>query len=167
MRISTIVAYDKNRAIGHSGNLPWEIKDDFENYKKITEGHCLIMGRKTYESNTQPIAGRTNIVITSNREYEVPKGTYVRHSVEDGIKLALELGDDECFINGGGEIYKAGMSHVTKAYITQVHCEINGADSFFPDVDFSTWENEDGFVHEKDERNQYKWEFKVYTRLLS
>ena len=124
------------------------------------------MGRKTFESSAQPIAGRTNIVITRNEDYQAPKGIHIRHSVEDGIKLALELGDDECFINGGGKVYEAGMPFVTCAYITRVHCQINDPDTYFPDVDFSSWDKEDSFSHKKDERNEYSWDFSVYKRAL-
>lgn len=166
MIVSTISAIDKNRAIGRANELPWSIKDDFENYKKITSGHCLIMGRKTFESNTQPIPGRTNIVITRNKDYQAPKGIFIRHSVEDGIKLALELGDEECFINGGAEIYKQAMPFVTCAYITTVNCQINDADSFFPSEDFSSWDRVDGFHHPKDEKNEYSWDFNIYKRAL-
>jgi dihydrofolate reductase len=165
MIVSVISAFDKNRAIGKGGNLPWSIKDDFENYKKITHGHCLIIGRKTFESDTQPIPGRTNIVITTNRDYKTSDGSHIRHSVEDGLKLALELGHSECFINGGAQIYEMGMPYVSKAYITTVNCQINDADSFFPKTDFESWERVDGFHFSQDDRNQYAWDFKVYTRV--
>lgn len=165
MIISTIAAFDKNRAIGVNGELPFSIKSDFENYKSITSGHALVMGRKTFESNSQPIPGRTNIIISSNRDYKVPNGSYLRHSVEDGIKLALELNHTECFINGGGQIYELGLPYVTRAYITTVNCTVSGADSFFPSVDFSTWENEKNFTHPKDDQNEYSWDFNIYTRV--
>ncbi len=166
MIVSVITAFDKNGAIGSKGNLPWSVKDDFENYKKITSGHCLIMGRKTFESDTQPLPGRTNIVITTNRQYKVEdQRTHIRHSVEDGLKLALELGFEQCFINGGGQIYELGMPYVSKVYISTINCQISDADSYFPKTDFGSWEKVESAHYPKNERNDYAWDFNVYTRI--
>jgi dihydrofolate reductase len=166
MIVSVITAFDKNGAIGVNGNLPWSVKDDFDNYKKITKGHCLIMGRKTYESDSQPIPGRTNIILTTNKDYKAEDdGSYIRYSIEAALKLAFELGHKECFINGGAQIYKLGMPYVSKAYITEVNCQINDADSFFPNTCFDSWERVDGFHFSKDDRNEYSWDFNVYTRV--
>jgi dihydrofolate reductase len=164
MIISVIVAYSKNFAIGLDNKMLWRLSDDFKNYKKITTGHCLIMGRKTFESIGNPLPNRTSIILTRDKNYKVPTGHYVVHSLEDGIAKAKELGESECFINGGAQIYKEAMNKVNRAYITTVDCRIESADAFFPEVDFTTWNEIEGFTHSKDEKNEYSWEFKKYER---
>ena len=100
MIVSVIVAYSKNLAIGLDNKMLWRLSDDFKNYKKITTGHCLVMGRKTFESIGKPLPNRTSIIITRNTDYQAPEGCYIVHSLEEGIAKAKELGETECFING-------------------------------------------------------------------
>ena len=164
MIISVIVAYSKNYAIGLENKMLWRLSDDFKNYKKITTGHCLIMGRKTFESIGKPLPNRTSIILTRNKNYQIPEGHFVVHSLEDGLKKAKELGDTECFINGGAQVYEEAINIVNRAYITTVDCNIEKADAFFPKIDFSTWKEVEGFTHSKDEKNEYSWEFKKYER---
>ena len=164
MIISVIVAYSKNLAIGLDNKMLWRLSDDFKNYKKITTGHCLIMGRKTFESIGKPLPNRTSIIMTRDKGYQVPSGHYIVHSLEDGIKKAKELGETECFINGGAQIYKEAMSKINRAYITTVDCTIDKADAFFPNIDFSTWTEIETFSHLKDKKNEYSWKFNKYER---
>ncbi len=164
MKVSLIVAYSKNKAIGLNNRMLWRLKDDFKNYKKITMGHSLIMGRKTFESIGSPLPGRTSIVISRNKDYEVPDGVYLTDSVEGALEIAKSLGDDECFINGGGEIYTQAMPFVTTAYITKVDVIIDKADAFFPDIDFSSWNEVESFTHQKDKSNDHNWSFSKYEK---
>lgn len=164
MIISTIVAYAKNHAIGLDNKMLWHLSDDFKNYKKITTGHCLLMGRKTFESIGKPLPNRTSIIITRNQDYKAPTGCYIVHSLEEGFELAKSLGESECFINGGAEIYKQAMPKVTRAYITVVDCKIQKADAFFPAVDFSNWTLKESFTHPKDERNEFSFDFFLYEK---
>ena len=164
MKISLIVAYSQNKAIGLNNRMLWRLRDDFKNYKKITMGHCLIMGRKTFESIGSPLPGRTSIVISRNKDYEVPEGVILTDSLEGALEVARLTGDDECFINGGGEIYSLALPHVTTAYITEVDTEIEKADAFFPKVDFSSWKEVDSFTHQKDKSNDHNWTFFKYEK---
>jgi len=164
MIISVIVAYSKNQAIGLDNKMLWRLSDDFKNYKKITTGHCLIMGRKTFESIGKPLPNRTSIIVTRNKEYQAPENCYIVHSLEEGIEKARDLGDLECFINGGAQIYTEAMPKVNRAYITTVDCSIEKADAYFPTIDFTSWNEVSGFSHPKDEKNEYSWEFKQYER---
>lgn len=164
MIISLIVAYSKNRAIGLDNKMLWHLSDDFKNYKKITTGHCLVMGRKTFESIGKPLPNRTSIIITRNTEYKAPEGCYVVYSLEEALDTAKKLGETECFINGGAQIYEQSLEYVTRAYITDVDCEIEKADTYFPNVDFTAWEKIESFEHPKDEKNEYPWTFNLYER---
>jgi dihydrofolate reductase len=165
MMVSLIVAYSKNRAIGLDNKMLWRLSDDFKNYKKITMGHCLLMGRKTFESIGKPLPGRTSIVITRNRDYIVPEGVHITHSLEQAIDLAKNLGETECFINGGGEIYRQSLPLVERVYVTDVDCVISKADAYFPDVDFSKWRKTSGFDFIKDDKNQYDWSFSIFEKV--
>ena len=164
MIISAIVAYSKNLAIGFDNKMLWRLSDDFKNYKKITTGHSLVMGRKTFESIGKPLPGRTSIVISRNRKYKVPEGVYLVHSLDEAIECAKGLGETECFINGGAEIYNASKDKISRAYITKVDCVIKQADAFFPEVDFSSWIEKETFKFEQDEKNQYDWSFHLYEK---
>lgn len=164
MIISVIVAYSKNYAIGLDNKMLWRLSDDFKNYKKITSGHCLVMGRKTFESIGKPLPNRTSIIITRNPAYSAPEGCFVVHSLEEGITKARELGETECFINGGAQIYKQSLPLINKAYITNVDCEIANADTFFPEIDFGLWKKIETFHHKRDERNDHSWTFNLYEK---
>lgn len=129
----------ENRAIGLNGRLIYYIPEDLKRFRKITSGHPIIMGRKTFESIGHPLENRTNIVITRDEDYFV-ESIIIVHSLEEALRLAspasgeasLAQGDDEVFIIGGGEIYKQAMPHADKLYLTIVEGNPD-ADTFFPD----------------------------------
>lgn len=127
MMLSIIVAMTKERVIGYQNKIPWHLSEDLKHFKKITMGHPIIMGRKTFESIGQPLPGRENIVITRNKNYNVAGITIVHDLVE-----AYKTG--ECFVIGGAEIYKAALPQAGKLYLTLIHDKIKG-DTFFPPVD--------------------------------
>ena len=130
--ISLICALGSNRAIGRNGDLIWRISDDLKRFKRITYGHPIIMGRKTYESIGRPLPGRTNIVITGNKSYSAD-GCIVTHSIEDALNVAADSkGADEIFIIGGGEIYRQTINQANRLYLTLVEDEPEDADTFFP-----------------------------------
>lgn len=151
MKISIIVAVaGKKRVIGKKGSLPWYIPEELKRFKEITMGHPIIMGRKTHESIGRVLLGRTNIVITTHPDYQVP-GCIIVHSLEEALRQAQ--GDDECFVIGGGEIYKQALILADKLYLTYIDKEIEG-DVFFPDYsDFnkvayeSAWQEHGGFKY--------------------
>lgn len=129
--VSIIVAHDDNLGIGRNNQLLWHISDDLKRFKKLTLNHPIIMGRKTYESIGRPLPGRTNIVITRNKELKI-EGCRITNSLDEAIKLAKEEDNEEIFIIGGGEIYKQALPLTDKLYITKVEGNYN-ADVFFPD----------------------------------
>jgi len=121
--------------IGKGNDLIWEIPDDHTRFKKITMGHPVIMGRKTWESipeKFRPLPGRTNFVITRASSYPAP-GATVTTSIESALASAREApGNEEIFVVGGGEIYKAALPFTDRLYITAVDKEVDG-DAFFPE----------------------------------
>lgn len=131
--ISIVVAItDRKRSIGKNGDLLVRISDDLKRFKVLTMGHPIIMGRKTYESIGRPLPGRTNIVITRNKEFK-PEGASVCSNIEEAIeKASASDGGGESFVIGGGEIYAQGLPFTNKIYLTLVESGTEG-DVFFPD----------------------------------
>lgn len=134
MIVSIIVAVANNNAIGGNNQLLWHISADLKLFKKITSGHAIVMGRKTYESIGRPLPNRQNIVITRNRELSLP-GADVVESVDAAKAIAK---GEELFIIGGGEIYSQAMSLADRIYLTRVWADYK-ADTFFPEIDMSIW----------------------------
>ena len=129
--INIIVAHSKNMAIGKANSLPWRLPDDLKRFKKLTTGHPIIMGRKTYQSINRPLPDRTNIVVTRDMNLEIP-GCVVVHSAVEAIKKAQEFDQEEIFIIGGAEIYKETLPLADRLYVTAVDMYVDG-DAFFPE----------------------------------
>jgi dihydrofolate reductase len=133
--LSLIVAFAKNRVIGNNNTLPWHLPEDLKRFRALTTGHHIIMGRKTYESLGRLLPGRTTVIVTRNKHYKV-EGALIEHSLQAALVLAS--GDSEPFVIGGAELYKDGLKHATKLYITEVHDEFAG-DAFFPALEEKEW----------------------------
>ena len=162
MIISLIVAVGKNNVIGTEGKLPWRLPADLKHFKKLTEGHSIIMGRKTHESIGRALPGRRNIVITRNPDFRAD-GIEVAHSLEEAIKMSKAAFDTEVFVIGGGEIYKMAMPLADRIYFSRVHTSVAG-DAFFPEIDLAEWAETSRETHQSDEKNQYPYSFIVYER---
>ena len=130
-RISIIVAHSLNMAIGKANALLWHLPEDLKRFKKLTTGHPIIMGRKTYQSIGKPLPNRINVVVTRDTNLEIP-GCTVVHSAVDAIEKAKEFDQEEIFIIGGAEIYKETLSLVDRLYVTVVNLKVGG-DAFFPE----------------------------------
>lgn len=131
MHISMIVAMAVNRVIGRQGEIPWKIPGEQKMFKNITLGHCIIMGRKTYESINRPLPQRTNIVITRQAGYEAP-GCKVVGSLQAALD-ACPVGESETFICGGGQLYRDALPLSTRLYLTVLPRVVEG-DTFFPEI---------------------------------
>lgn len=158
--ITMIAAAGENNALGKNQKLLWHLPDDFKRFKKLTTGHHIIMGRKTFETFPKLLPNRTHVIITRQRDYK-PKGCVVVHSMEEA--LAVGQDDEEQFIIGGGEIYKLGLPFSDKIELTRVHQSFNG-DAFFPELDMDNWELEEEVVHPKDERHAQDFTYFTYLR---
>ena len=145
-KITLIVAASSNNAIGKDNDLLWRLSEDLKRFKKLTSGHAIIMGRKTFESLPKALPNRTNIVITRNQDYTAT-GAVVCSSIEEALEIAKE--DEQPFIIGGGEIYKQAFPIADCLELTRVHKDYEG-DTFFPEIDETLWEltQEDHYLTE-------------------
>ena len=149
MRISLIVAMAENRAIGLDGGMPWRISEDLKFFKAVTMGHPILMGRKTYEAIGGALAGRTNIVITRNRDFQAADAE-IAHDLEDALTQGMALEElwgeddvaDEVFVIGGAEIYAQALGRAGRIYMTEIKDTPPG-DAFFPDFDKTAWRETD------------------------
>ena len=159
--LTIIVAAAENDAIGLGNKLIWHLSDDLKRFKALTNGHHIIMGRKTFESFPKPLPNRTHVVITRQGDYKVPDGVIVVHNLEDAIDAAKN--DSKPFIIGGGQIYKQAMALADKIELTRVHHDFE-ADTYFPKVDTAIWKETANIFHEKDEGHDYEFSFLTYER---
>lgn len=141
MKLAIVAAVADNGVIGKNGELPWHIPEDLQRFKKITQGHVVLMGRKTYESILKrlgkPLPNRTNVVITRQRDYPFPPDVKSFASLEAALE-ALQ-NEPTVFVIGGSEIYRQIMSQVHTLHITHVHQTVEG-NAFFPQIDPTVWE---------------------------
>ncbi len=163
--ISIIVAVDLQNAIGRNNDLLCHLPADLKYFKTITEGHSIIMGRKTFESLPKgALPNRRNIVITQNEALHWPH-VETCHSLEESI--ALTESEDEIFIIGGGSVYQEAMDIAGKLYVTKIHHQFKNADTFFPAIENEKWKLVSEEDHEADAKNKYDYSFLVYERAIS
>ena len=137
MEITIIAATGMKKQLGLGGKIPWHLPEDLQNFKKVTIGHHILMGRKTYESLGRPLPGRVNIVISSQLE-ESP-GIKVFKTLAEGVEFSRKKGETELFICGGSRIYEEALSIASFMYLTQVDYD-GEADAYFPSFDSKDWE---------------------------
>jgi dihydrofolate reductase len=159
--ISHIVAMDQNRVIGKDNRLPWHLPADLAYFKKVTMGHAIVMGRKTFESIGRPLPGRENLIVTRNRSFQL-EGCKVLHSIEE-VKQFAEKRNDEVFVIGGAELFQATLPFADRLYITKIEASFPG-DTFYPAFDESEWQLVSYTKGIKDEKNPYDYAFIVYER---
>ena len=159
-RISIIVAMARNRVIGASGGIPWKLPEELKLFKEVTMGHHLVMGRKTYESIGRLLPGRTTVIVTRQPGYRV-EGAIVAHSLEEAI--AACGADDEIFVIGGEEIFRAALPLADRLYLTTVDAEIAG-DTYMPEFDPSAWREVSSRSFQPDARHHYGFRFATYDR---
>jgi dihydrofolate reductase len=159
--LTLIVAVSENDVIGKDNDLIWDLKNDLKRFKALTSGHCIIMGRKTFESFPKPLPNRTHIVITRQQDYKAPDGVIVVNSLEAAIEKAKQ--DANPFIIGGGEIYKQGLNLVDTIEFTRVHHSFEG-DTFFPVISETIWKEIDRIFHKKDDLHKFDFSYITYKR---
>ncbi|MFM9944248.1 MAG: dihydrofolate reductase [Bacteroidia bacterium] len=162
LKISIIAAIGKNNELGGNNTLLWRLSDDLKLFKQLTMGHCIIMGRKTFESIGKPLPGRINIVVTTGQINM--EGIFTAIDLNHAVELARESGDDEAFIIGGGQIFGYAIDLADKLYITHVDAEFPEADIFLPSIDYNEWKMVESKSFEKNEKNEFDFEYKEYER---
>lgn len=156
-----IAAAAENDALGKDNDLLWHLPDDFKRFKRLTTGHKIIMGRKTFESFPKPLPNRTHIIITRDKNYKVNfDDCLVVYSLEAALAMVKDL---HAFIIGGGEIYKQAVAFSDTIELTRVHGTFE-ADTFFPKIDSEIWELVNEEYHPKDEKHKYAFSYLTYIR---
>jgi dihydrofolate reductase len=159
MNINIVVAIATNNAIGKNNKLLWHLPKDLKHFKELTTGHTIIMGRKTFDSVGKPLPNRRNIVVT--RQDMQIAGCEVINSLEAALELAK--GEAEVDIVGGAEIYEQAMSLTNFIYLTIVHQDFE-ADTFFPEIDESQWQEIAREDHQTDEKHAFPFSFITLKR---
>jgi dihydrofolate reductase len=170
--ISIIVAADNNLAIGAKNRIPWRLRDDLVLLKNLTLGHTVILGRKSYDSmvgyydkSGRPMPGAVYVVVTRNPGYKPARdNARVAYSIDEAVKLAENVGDDQIFAIGGGDIFKGILPYTDKIYFTKVDTAVDDPDAYFPALAMNEWREHSREHHEKDDRNEYDYDLIIYER---
>ena len=160
-RITIIAAAASNHALGKDNKLIWHLSKDLQHFKTLTNGHAVIMGRKTFESMPRALPNRTNIVITRQSDYQAENIT-VTSSLSEALTIAKD--DPRPFIIGGGEIYKEAMSIADEIELTRVHADFE-ADTFFPEINSHQWKEVWREEHAADEKHVHTFTFLRYQKI--
>jgi len=161
MIISVVAAMDRNRLIGAGNRLPWHLPADLKRFKSLTMGKPILMGRKTYESIGRCLPGRTNIVVTSDMNYQA-KGCHVVPTLATALVEANET--DELLVVGGARIYEQMLPATQRLYMTLIDSVFEG-DAYFPMIDTHQWRSVAQEQHDADEENPYPYSFINYERV--
>jgi dihydrofolate reductase len=160
--ISLIAAMDTNRGIGIDNKLPWHLPSDLKRFKRLTMGHHLMMGRKTYETIGKPLPGRVMIIVTRQKGYQA-EGCIVVNSIQQAIKEAENQHEDELFVIGGGEIFQQVFGIADKIYLTNIHAEVE-VSVYFPEIDPGAWNLITKHDPEQLVNDQYASDFQILIR---
>jgi len=159
--IHCIVAYAANRVIGRNNQLPWHLPADLAHFKRITLGHPVLMGRRTWESLKRPLPGRRNLVVTRQNDY-VAAGAQIYPSIEAALDSCAGL--ERVFVIGGSEIFRAALPLAQQIIATQIHAQVEG-DVTFPELDADDWQ--ETARQPQPEENGLSFDFVVFERKAS
>ena len=154
-----IVAVSDNWAIGKDNKMPWHIKEDLLYFKKVTTGHPVIMGSNTYKSIGKALPNRMNIVVS----HKYVSGAITVPTLKEAYSVA-EKTDNQCFIIGGAQLYKASINDVDTLYVTHIHTVIPDADTYFPEIDETVWEKVFLSSLAVDDESGLEYNFAIYKR---
>lgn len=162
MIISLVAAVAENGVIGRDGGLPWRLPADLQFFKRLTSGHTIIMGRRTWDEIRRALPDRRNIVVSRNHSLDLP-GAERAPDLRAALALARQAGDSEAFVIGGGEIYRQALPMADRMYLTEVHSHVEG-DTHFPSWDPAEWRvvNEERFP--PDARHPHAFTIRRYDR---
>lgn len=162
MIVSLLAALDERGGIGYQGSIPWRLSADLRHFKTLTMGHHLVMGRKTFVSIGRSLPGRITIIVTRNHIFH-PQGCLVVHSLEAGLDLARDRGENEVFVIGGGDIFSQALEYADRMYLTLVHT-VAQADTFFPAFREEDWIEIQSESHPADAENPVPFTIKTLER---
>lgn len=159
-RPTLIVAASANRVIGRDGALPWHMPADLTRFKRVTMGHHLIMGRKTWDAVGRPLPGRISLVLTRDEGWAA-EGAVPCGSIDEALRRAK--GDPEPFVIGGESIFRQTLPLAARVDLTLIHAEIEG-DTVFPELDEAAWRLVSDERHDADAKNRHPYSFRIYER---
>ncbi len=162
MKVSLIVAMAAHGVIGREGGLPWHLPADLARFKRLTMGHHLIVGRRTWQSIGRPLPGRKMIVVTRDPAFTA-EGAQRADSPEAALELARVAREEETFVAGGAELYRVLLPRADRIYLTEIEAEVEG-DVHFPQWVREEWRRVAVEEREADERNAYPVRFEVWER---
>jgi len=157
---SLVVAMARNRVIGRDNQLPWRLPADLAYFKRVTMGHPVIMGRRTYESIGRPLPGRLNIVVSRSPQFSAP-GCTVVPSLAEAWRAAGDA--EEVCVIGGTSIFAEALPAADRIHLTEVEAEVPG-DTWFPEFDRGEWTEREVERHAPDERHAYPFRIVVLER---
>ena len=164
--IALVVARAENGAIGIGGDLPWLLSTDLKQFRKVTLGKPVLMGRRTFQSLPRVLDHRLNIVLSREPGFIAP-GAIVARSLEEGLaharRAAKEAGVDEIMVIGGDDVFRAVMPFAERIYLTEVHARPN-ADTWFKDFNLRDWREISREKHEPGPKDEYPFSFVLLER---
>lgn len=163
MIITVIVAVSENNVIGKDNRLAWNLPADLRHFRKITMGHHVIMGRKTFESIGKPLEGRKNLIITRNKEYKAV-GCKIFHTIEDALNYCDKAKEKEVFFIGGAQIFETIIPYASRIHLTRIYEQFEG-DTHFPPLDPTIWKTTIYEKHHADEKNPHDYSFSELVRV--
>ena len=162
MRISLVVAAARNGVIGHRGGIPWRLPDDQRFFRSLTVGHCIVIGRKTFDEIGRALPDRKNLVV-SRTPRASEGGALFFTDLPSALAWANEHGFQECFIAGGEQLYREGLAYAECIYLTRVEAEPEG-DTFFPELDPERWQRVESDLRASDARHAHAFAFERWER---
>lgn len=158
--VSAVLAISKNGVIGDSNDLPWYLSADLVRFRKLTTGHTVMMGRKTwqaiYDRLGKPLPNRTSVVLTRDRDFK-PEGAVVVHDLSEALDY------DDLYVIGGAQVFQQALPYIQTLYLTEVDADIKG-DTYLPEFDRSEWNEVSRESHPADAKNDYPYTFLVFER---
>jgi dihydrofolate reductase len=159
--LELVVAVATNGVIGNNNSLPWNLRSDLQRFKRITIGHVLLMGRKTFESIGRLLPGRRTIVLTRQHDYQPTPATLTASSIKQAMSFLVQ--GERPFVVGGAEIYRMAWPLAGKLHRTRVHAELEG-DTRLDDWDLSGWRCVEQEYVPADDRNQWPSTYELWER---
>jgi dihydrofolate reductase len=153
--ISIIVAIGNNWVVGKDNKLPWDMPADLAHFKQKTMGKPVIMGQRTFESIGKPLPGRTNVILTLDKNFSF-EGCLVAYSIDEALEKLKDF--EEVMIIGGVSIYKQFLPLADRIYLTLIKGDFSG-DAFFPEFDFNNWKELERIDNLPDKDNHYPYSF--------
>ncbi len=162
--IVLIAAYDENGVIGRDGDLPWRLPEDLKRFRRLTLGHTILMGRRTWDSLGKPLEGRDNWVLSRDAAF-MPVGARVFRTLDAALAMhSEEKPDEDLMVIGGAEIYRQALPHADRLELTRVKATVDGGDAHFPPIESAEWVETVEAEHPADARHAHAFSFVTLVR---